>query len=80
MFNEIDVVTLTADFPEHGVMKGELGTIVHIHTNPHLAYEVEFVDSDGETTAMFPVLPHQIELWRDMRRIGGAADNKGGKL
>lgn len=65
MFNDLDVVTLLADFPEHGVMKGERGTIVCIYTNPHLAYEVEFVDSDGETTAMFAVLPHQIELyWR----------------
>jgi len=33
---------------------------VHVFREPHTAYEVEFVDDEGETTAMVPLTPPQI--------------------
>jgi len=60
-FCEIDVVKTTKDFPKEGIKKGEIGTIVMVYTDPHEAYEVEFVNDDGTTKAMFAILPEDIE-------------------
>ena len=48
--NLLDVVALTADLPEHNLMRGEIGTVVECHTNN--AFEVEFVARDGYTHAL----------------------------
>ena len=58
-FQNLDAVIALIDFPSHGVLKGDLGAIVHIH-NQGEAYEVEFVDMLGHTKAMFSVYPNQI--------------------
>jgi hypothetical protein len=51
--------------PDHGIRAGQVGTIVHIHTRPNVAYEVEFADDDGETLAMVTLLESQINVsWR----------------
>ena len=59
---ELDVVELVDDLPENGLKAGETGTIVHEHTKPRHAYMVEFIDSDGITTAMVTLLPDQVRL------------------
>ena len=60
-FKELDVVKTLIDFPEEKIGKGEIGTIVLIHTVPREGYEVEFVNDDGETKAVFAILPDDIE-------------------
>ena len=63
-FNELEVVKALKDFPEKGIKKGDVGTIVMAFTTPNEAYEVEFVNSDGTTKAMFAILPKDLELYR----------------
>jgi Domain of unknown function (DUF4926) len=58
--NLLDVVTLVDERPEDGLAAGAVGTIVHVFDQPRRAYEVEFVDEDGTTTATATLLPEQI--------------------
>jgi len=60
-FNELDCVRVLRDFPEHGVSKGEIGTVLIAFTNPNEAYEVEFSDKTGKPRATFPILPDDLE-------------------
>lgn len=46
---ELDVVALVADAPEHGLVRGQVGTVVLSH--PADVFDVEFVDADGATYA-----------------------------
>jgi hypothetical protein len=48
-----DSVAMLRDFPEHGVSRGDLGTVVDVHADE--SYEVEFVSEDGSTRALFAV-------------------------
>jgi Domain of unknown function (DUF4926) len=61
-FEELDVVTLATDLPEDGLRAGATGTVVHIFHRPHTAYEVEFADSEGVTTAMVTLTAEQLRL------------------
>jgi hypothetical protein len=45
--NELDAVALTCDQPEHGLVRGDVGTAVLVHGNG-AAFEVEFVGYDGQ--------------------------------
>lgn len=54
MFRELDAVVLTRDVPEHALRAGDLGAIVHMHTDTMA--EVEFVRATG-TTAVVTTLP-----------------------
>ena len=45
----LDVVALTTDLPEEGLVRGQVGTVVEI-LSPD-AYDVEFSDNDGRTYA-----------------------------
>ncbi|MBM3512782.1 MAG: DUF4926 domain-containing protein [Alphaproteobacteria bacterium] len=45
----LDVVALTADFPQGGLARGQVGTIVEA-LSPNI-YEVEFSDDNGRTYA-----------------------------
>jgi hypothetical protein len=45
----LDVVALLVDVPEHGLVRGQVGTVVE--TLDDGAYEVEFSDDDGRTYA-----------------------------
>ena len=51
MIKELDRVVLTADLPEHGLMSGDIGTVVLIHRGG-IGFEVEFLALDGETLAV----------------------------
>lgn len=46
-FHELDVVALTSDLPQLGLVRGQVGTIVMQHSPTD--FEVEFVDESGKT-------------------------------
>ena len=52
-FTLYDVVALTSDFPEHRLVRGQVGTVVHIHDAETV--EVDFTDNDGCTYALVAV-------------------------
>jgi hypothetical protein len=58
MIRELDTVVLTHDLPEHGLKRGDLGTVVLLHGQR--GYEVEFVSLAGETLAVVSLRPEQI--------------------
>ena len=70
MIKELDVVALTRDLPEQGLVAGDLGTVVFDYeaSDPGPAYEVEFVALDGKTLALLtlpadavrPIRPREI--------------------
>ena len=60
-FNELEVVKTLIDFPDEKIKKGDIGTVVMVFNEPYEAYEVEFVNEDGTTKAMFAILPENIE-------------------
>jgi hypothetical protein len=56
----LDTVVALSNFPEHGVLAGDLGAIVEVYTAPVLAYDVEFVNPDGSTRALLTLSPNQV--------------------
>lgn len=60
-FNELDSVRTLRDFPEHGILKGEVGVVIIAFTKPNEAYEVEFNEESGKPKATFPILPEDLE-------------------
>jgi len=59
MIEELKLVALLEDLPEHGLQKGDLGTVVFVHKQDE-AYEVEFVTLEGETITVTTILAHQV--------------------
>ena len=55
-----DLVSLITDLPTEGLAAGTVGTVVHIHELPELAYEVEFTDAQGRTTVVTTLHPDQV--------------------
>ena len=51
MIKEHERVVLKVPVPDHGLEKGDVGTIVHVYKDGQ-AYEVEFVTLDGKTAAV----------------------------
>ena len=60
-FKELEAAVLAVDLIEEGLTRGMIGAIVYIHEKPSEAYEVEFVDKDGHTTALLTLTPAQLE-------------------
>jgi len=58
MIKELDQVVLTVDLPEHGLVCGDIGTVVLLHGEE--GYEVEFVALDGETVAIASLSTTQV--------------------
>ncbi|MEE4696566.1 DUF4926 domain-containing protein [Pseudomonas alliivorans] len=56
------MVRLEVDVPDKGLLKRTTGTIVHEFFVPDIAYEVEFTDSQGRTTAQLTLFPSQLSL------------------
>jgi hypothetical protein len=54
----LDVVALTEDIPAHGLLRGQVGTVVEFLA-PDI-FEVEFVDNDGRTYATLPLKSSQL--------------------
>jgi len=62
MVKEFDVVALKADLPKRRLLRGDVGTAVHVH--PDGTMEVEFVTFGGDTVALLHLCATQI------RRVG----------
>jgi hypothetical protein len=56
----LDVVALTVDLPEKGLVRGQVGTVVEILSPA--AYEVEFSDDEGQTYAQAALEGDQLML------------------
>jgi len=56
--NLLDVVALTEDIPNRGLLRGQVGTVVE-RLNPD-TFEVEFVDNDGRTYATLTLPASQL--------------------
>ena len=54
----LDVVALTEDIPDRGLLRGQVGTVVE-SLGPG-AFEVEFVDNEGRTYATLPLRASQL--------------------
>ncbi len=51
-------VALLHDLPAHGLVRGQVGTIVDVHSPD--AVEVEFSDNQGRTYAMLALLNDEL--------------------
>jgi hypothetical protein len=59
-YRSLDRVRLCQDVPEHGLARGESGTVVHVFEATD-AYLVEFVSpADGSTRALAELTPDQL--------------------
>ena len=58
----LDIVALTEDFPERGLVKGQVGTVVEVLAPD--VYEVEFSDNQGRTWAMVALRAEQLLVLR----------------
>lgn len=69
MISEHKLAVLLREFPEHSLVAGDVGTVVHVH-NGGEGYEVEFMDAFGETIAVLTVdAPDLRELRRGERAV-----------
>lgn len=59
MIKEHERVVLKVPAPAHGLMAGDVGTVVHLYRDG-LAYEVEFVTLDGHTAAVVTLEANQV--------------------
>lgn len=57
-FQLLDVVALTEDVPQRGLVRGQVGTIVELLAPD--AFEVEFCDDDGRTYASLALKKSQL--------------------
>lgn len=57
---ELDLVALRRALPDHGLIAGDVGTIVLVYDDGR-AYEVEFVDADGRTLAVETLAADEVE-------------------
>ena len=58
----LDVVALTENLPQHGLRRGQVGTVVE--TLAPGVFEVEFSDNDGRTYATLAVRAEQLLVLR----------------
>ena len=54
-------VALLEDLPQHGLRRGEIGTVVE-ELDPNGAVLVEFSDDQGQTYALADLMPDQLML------------------
>lgn len=67
MIEELDVVALLIDRADLGLRKGQVGAVVCSYGEGK-AFEVEFVDDEGETYALETFAPEQLlKLYHDVR-------------
>ena len=54
----LDVVALLEPLPEHGLVRGNRGTVVEVYRYGY--FEVEFSDTNGQMFAMLPLHKNQL--------------------
>ena len=59
MIHELDRIVLNTDLPKHGLIRGDIGTVVLVH-NDGEGYEIEFMTLTGETLAVTTLSASQI--------------------
>ena len=57
--NELDLVVLKTDLPEHGLKAGDVGTVTMVHRAGE-GFEVEFMTLSGETVAVVTVAANAV--------------------
>lgn len=60
-FKECDAVRIMVDCGE-AVKKGEIGAVLMVFEEPQEAYEVEFLDDEGNPKAQYTLRPDDLEL------------------
>ena len=65
MIKELDIVTLTRDIQEHGLVKGSRGAVVHCYSDAQ-GFEVEFIDEAGNAANVLTLERSDIKLDRDL--------------
>ncbi len=76
MLQELDRAVLTIDLPDHGLSRGDIGTVVLLH-NGGEGYEVEFMTLTGETLSVVslsafqvrPIAPREIANARPVKKV-----------
>ncbi len=69
VISNLDVVALLTDIPEQGLVRGQVGTVVERLTDN--AFEVEFIDDEGQTYAELALTSDQL-LVLHHRRVRAA--------
>ena len=59
MIKELSLVVLTHSIPEHSLVAGDVGTVVHVYPG-EAAYEVEFMTGLGKTIAVLTLRPDDV--------------------
>jgi hypothetical protein len=59
VIKELDSVVLTTDLPEHGLARGDIGTVVLVHEGGK-GCTVEFMTLAGHTIAVVTLLANQV--------------------
>jgi hypothetical protein len=54
----LDVVALTTDLPDRGLLRGQVGSVVEVLAPG--VYEVEFSDDEGHTYAQLALAANQL--------------------
>ncbi|MBK9585710.1 MAG: DUF4926 domain-containing protein [Alphaproteobacteria bacterium] len=57
-----DVITLSIDLPEYGLVSGKHGFIVAVHEQPEPSCTVEFLDRVGNTLVQLVLKPEQFKI------------------
>ena len=66
MLKELDTVVLTEDLAQHGLKRGDVGTVVLRHDD--VGFEVEFVSLKGETLAVVSLTSRQVRSLGEDRK------------
>ena len=56
---KLELAALKDDLPEHGLVKGDIGTVVLVHQGGE-GYEVEFATLTGKTVAVVTLSASQV--------------------
>ena len=59
MIQELDTVILVQDYPDQGLVKGDMGAVVMVHDGGK-AFEVEFVTLAGDTLGVLTLTADEI--------------------
>lgn len=58
----LDIVAVLEDKPEAGLVSGQVGTVVEVHSPD--AFEVEFLDATGRTVALVELRREEVLVLR----------------
>jgi hypothetical protein len=64
MIQELEDIILDCDLPEHGLQRGDIGSVVLVHQEGK-GYEVEFMTLNGKTVAVVTLLASQVRPARE---------------